>query len=114
MRISDWSSDVCSSDLLSERRRIGLYPETKHSTHFQKLGLAMERPLVRTLHRNGYAGRHAPVYIQSFEVEHLTTLSRLTQLRLRSEERRVGQECVSTCRVRWSPYTSKNKPQNKP
>ena len=67
---------------LSERRRIGLYPETKHPTHFQKLGLAMEKPLVSILHRNGYAGRSAPVYIQSFEVENLKILSRMTQLRL--------------------------------
>jgi len=74
--------DLVKTMQLSERRRIGLYPETKHPTHFQKLGLAMEKPLVRTLHRNGYAGRHAPVYIQSFEVENLKALSRLTQLRL--------------------------------
>ena len=74
--------DLVKTMQLSERRRIGLYPETKHSTHFQQLGLAMEKPLVRTLHRNGYAGRHAPVYIQSFEVDNLKTLSRLTQLRL--------------------------------
>ena len=66
----------------SEGRRIGLYIETKHSTHFQQLDLAMEEPLVRTLQRNGYAGRDAPVYIQSFEVNNLKTLSELTQLRL--------------------------------
>lgn len=66
----------------SERRRIGLYIETKHPTHFQQLGLAMEEPLVRILQRNGYAGRDAPVYIQSFEVDNLKTLSALTQLRL--------------------------------
>ncbi|QGZ28847.1 glycerophosphodiester phosphodiesterase [Stutzerimonas stutzeri] len=74
--------DLVKTLQLSERRRIGLYPETKHPTHFQTLGLDMEQPLVRILHRNGYAGRHAPVYIQSFEVENLKTLSRLTQLRL--------------------------------
>lgn len=74
--------DLVKTMQLSERRRIGLYPETKHPTHFQQIGLAMEKPLVRVLHRNGYAGRNAPVYIQSFEVENLKTLSRLTQLRL--------------------------------
>ncbi len=74
--------DLVKTMQLSERRRIGLYPETKHPTHFQQLGLAMEKPLVRVLHRNGYAGRNAPVYIQSFEVENLKTLSRMTQLRL--------------------------------
>jgi len=66
----------------SEGRRIGLYIETKHPTHFQQLGLAMEEPLVRILQRNGYADRDAPVYIQSFEVDNLKTLSALTQLRL--------------------------------
>lgn len=66
----------------SEQRRIGLYIETKHPTHFQQLDLAMEEPLVRTLHRNGYAGRDAPVYIQSFEVDNLKALSQLTSLRL--------------------------------
>lgn len=66
----------------SEQRRIGLYIETKHPTHFQQLNLAMEQPLVRILHRNGYADHNAPVYIQSFEVENLKTLGRLTQLRL--------------------------------
>jgi len=66
----------------SEGRRIGLYIETKHPTHFRQLGLAMEEPLVRILQRNGYAGRDAPVYIQSFEVDNLKALSALTQLRL--------------------------------
>ncbi|MEE4462282.1 glycerophosphodiester phosphodiesterase [Azotobacter chroococcum] len=66
----------------SQGRRIGLYPETKHPTHFQHLGLGMEEPLVEILRRNGYHSRHAPVYIQSFEVENLKTLRRLTPLRL--------------------------------
>lgn len=74
--------DLVKTMQLSERRRIGLYIETKHSTHFQQIGLAMEKPLVRTLHRNGYASPQAPVYIQSFEVENLKTLSGMTQLRL--------------------------------
>ena len=74
--------DLVKTLQLSQGRRIGLYPETKHPTHFQQLGLAMEKPLVRILTRNGYVGRQAPVYIQSFEVDNLKTLSRLTQLRL--------------------------------
>ncbi|MBK3870053.1 glycerophosphodiester phosphodiesterase [Pseudomonas stutzeri] len=74
--------DLVKTLQLSQGRRIGLYLETKHPTHFQQLGLAMEKPLLRILTRNGYAGRQAPVYIQSFEVDNLKTLSRLTQLRL--------------------------------
>ncbi|MCF7201263.1 glycerophosphodiester phosphodiesterase [Pseudomonas oligotrophica] len=74
--------DLVKTLQLAQGRRIGLYPETKHPTHFQQLGLAMEKPLVRILARNGYAGRHAPVYIQSFEVDNLKRLSRLTELPL--------------------------------
>src|SRR3546814_2192016 len=70
MRISDWSSDVCSSDLLFGARLVPLP------------GLA-----VRT---DGRA-------ISGFLVPDL-------RLSRRSEERRVGKECVSTCRSRWSPY----------
>ena len=67
---------------LSQQRVIGLYPETKHPTHFQQLGLAMEKPLLAVLKRNGYDSAEAPVYIQSFEVENLKTLSGLTSVRL--------------------------------
>lgn len=74
--------DLVKSLQLSQQRVIGLYPETKHPTHFQQLGLAMEQPLVKVLKRNGYHSAKAPVYIQSFEVENLKTLSRLTQVRL--------------------------------
>src|SRR5690606_13275416 len=74
--------DLVRSLQQSEQRRIGLYIETKHPTHFQQLGLAMEEPLAQTLPRNGYADPSAPVYTQSLEVDHLKTLSALTQLRL--------------------------------
>ena len=74
--------DLVKSLQLSQQRVIGLYPETKHPTHFQQIGLAMEKPLVKVLKRNGYDSAKAPVYIQSFEVENLKTLSRLTQVRL--------------------------------
>jgi glycerophosphoryl diester phosphodiesterase len=63
-------------------RAIGLYPETKHPTYFSSLGLALEPPLVRALHRSGYRGPHAAVYIQSFEVGNLQRLRHLTQLPL--------------------------------
>src|SRR3546814_1182394 len=63
MRISDWSSDVCSSDL-----------------HRPTTPMHIARPLPSGVLR-----------------EHGVT-------RYRSEERRVGKECVSTCRSRWSPY----------
>lgn len=61
---------------------IGVYPETKHPTYFAGIGLPMEEPLVRILHRRGYRGRHAPVFIQSFEVGNLKRLARITDLPL--------------------------------
>lgn len=67
---------------ISQRRSIGLYIETKHPTHFQLLGLAMERPLINILRKNGYDKPKAAVYIQSFEVENLKTLHNLTKIPL--------------------------------
>src|SRR3546814_12431950 len=69
MRISDWSSDVCSSDLLYIGRD-------------------------RRKHRREACGCVCPSLVRC---------SRWCNLE-RSEERRVGKECVSTCRSRWSPY----------
>jgi glycerophosphoryl diester phosphodiesterase len=63
-------------------RPIGIYPETKHPTHFADQGLAMEEKLVDILHRNGYRGKAAPIYIQSFEVSNLQKLNQLTDLPL--------------------------------
>lgn len=63
-------------------RVIGIYPETKHPTYFQTIGLPMEHRLVEELARNGYKGKNAPVFIQSFEVANLKTLQSLTNIRL--------------------------------
>jgi glycerophosphoryl diester phosphodiesterase len=61
---------------------IGVYPETKHPTYFQRAGLAMEEKLVATLERYGYKGRQGRAFLQSFEVANLKELSKLTQLPL--------------------------------
>ncbi|XP_046973364.1 glycerophosphodiester phosphodiesterase GDPD6-like [Vanessa cardui] len=66
----------------SQRRTIGIYPEIKHSSHFKNIGLPMEELVVNTFHRNGYFDSRAPVYIQSFEVNNLKELKKLTNLRL--------------------------------
>ena len=63
-------------------RRIGLYPEIKHSTYFAGHKLAMERPLVAALARAGYRAAADPVFIQSFEVANLRALHGMTKLRL--------------------------------
>jgi len=59
---------------------LGVYPETKHPSYFKALNLAMEQPLVATLARYGYAGRAAPVWLQSFEVGNLIELSGMTEI----------------------------------
>src|SRR3546814_20305154 len=107
MRISDWSSDVCSSDLrstdydgrfeiptfeeiltlLAEVNRtrdkpVGVYPETKHPSYFASIGLPHEAPLLALLGRFGYRGRTAPVFIQSFEVGNLIDLRAKSDLPL--------------------------------
>jgi glycerophosphoryl diester phosphodiesterase len=66
----------------SGRSRVGVYPETKHPAHFQKLGLAQERPVLETLERHGYAGRGSPVFIQSFDPDNLRQLREMTPLPL--------------------------------
>ncbi|MCX7593272.1 MAG: glycerophosphodiester phosphodiesterase [Fischerella sp.] len=63
-------------------RTIGIYPETKHPTYFQSIGLPLEETLVKTLQANGYEGSNAPVFIQSFEVSNLQELSIKTDLPL--------------------------------
>jgi glycerophosphoryl diester phosphodiesterase len=63
-------------------RVIGVYPETKHPTYFASIGLPLEEPLLRALHRAGYRGPSAPVFIQSFETGNLRRLRRMTDLSL--------------------------------
>jgi glycerophosphoryl diester phosphodiesterase len=61
---------------------IGVYPETKHPSFFDNIGLSLEEPLVRTLHRFGYLSKRDPVFIQSFETGNLRKLNRMTRVRL--------------------------------
>jgi glycerophosphoryl diester phosphodiesterase len=63
-------------------RTIGIYPETKHPTYFDSIGLSMEEILVSVLNANGYTDETAPVYIQSFEVANLKDLNTLTDVSL--------------------------------
>ena len=60
--------------------RIGVYPETKHPTYFQGLGLPMEELLVSTLHGYGYKGAQGLGIIQCFEVSNLKAMRRMTEL----------------------------------
>lgn len=63
-------------------RTIGLYPETKHPTYHQNLGLALEGRLVDALRKAGLNRRGAPVFIQSFEQANLKQLRLMTPLPL--------------------------------
>jgi glycerophosphoryl diester phosphodiesterase len=56
-------------------RPIGIYPETKHPTYFQSIGLALEPPLMKTLRNNGLNRRGAPVFVQSFETVNLKAMA---------------------------------------
>src|SRR3546814_14989643 len=100
MRISDWSSDVCSSDLVVHQR-LAKPPA----------GQKGRRLVVESL----FAGNDQGVRtkIRQGKIEQLGTDVEMQKTRLmqnkspvegRSEERRVGKECVSTCRSRWSQY----------
>src|SRR3546814_2821596 len=91
MRISDWSSDVCSSDLEIDR----------FEAHSRLLPHVVPHPFA--LYTNGLSiGRLTDDGLPSHYVMVQTIRRKL--LSWRSEERRVGKECVSTCRSRWSPY----------
>lgn len=74
--------DLARSEGRREHRDIGIYPETKHPTYFDSIGLSLEEPLVRALRRNGLAGRHAKVFIQSFETHNLQELDRMIDVPL--------------------------------
>ncbi|KVA19367.1 glycerophosphodiester phosphodiesterase [Burkholderia ubonensis] len=55
-------------------RTIHLYPETKHPTYFQSIGLPLEDRLVDALQKDPYTARTATIYIQSFEVANLKAI----------------------------------------
>src|SRR3546814_21031725 len=118
MRISDWSSDVCSSDLTDLERDSPL-PEHRAISGQQRRARVID---VRGLGGDAVdfedaqvaagaeRGRRWTAQIEATEVDAGNRLEhaadRAAQLGAcpgRSEERRVGKECVSTCRSRWSP-----------
>src|SRR3546814_14971526 len=116
MRISDWSSDVCSSDLYCSRHvRDGFRLSARsHNQLFGQVRLGCRciggYPAACTLLGGGWRcqqERHGRVgqrlQIIAFFTCHASSLI-IELLVKRSEERRVGKECVSTFRSRWWPY----------
>ena len=71
-------------------RAVGVYPETKHPTYHQQLGLPLERSVVDALKRAGLNYKGAPVIIQSFEVSNLKYLNRITPVHALPARGRVG------------------------
>ena len=67
---------------LAKRAGVGIYPETKHPTYFDSIGLSLEEPLLATLRANGLDSRKAKVFIQSFETSNLKELSTRTRVPL--------------------------------
>lgn len=74
--------DLAQAQSLALGRTIGIYPETKHPTYFDSIGLSLEEPLVALLDANGYSSPTSPVFIQSFEVANLVELNSLTDVPL--------------------------------
>src|SRR3546814_18887046 len=106
MRISDWSSDVCSSDLMQN------HPLTP----------MRDANLVRVLQAQS-RGKVGLIGINAVQSGVQAVQARIDELRAqgvtlaiadaRAEERRVGKACVSTCRSRWSPNKTKQKREKK-
>src|SRR3546814_9814468 len=94
MRISDWSSDVCSSDLA--RQAVWELADIAH----RFLAHLVEQMLDKV----GEKGRLALELFHQGAAAHAGALGDREHTRARSEERRVGKAGVSTCRYRWSPY----------
>src|SRR3546814_11354304 len=99
MRISDWSSDVCSSDLGRWATGRGLPRVFGH-----RRGAEVTRKILRRADELGVS--YLTFY--SFSSENWRRPPREVE-DLRSEGRRVGKECGSTCRSRWSPDQLKKK-----
>src|SRR3546814_2951367 len=123
MRISDWSSDVCSSDLKARELKAaqaeaadlaGLVGDSASDAEMRELAqeelataevriAALDRELkVLMLPKDAADEKNAILEVRAGTGGEEAALFAADLFR--SEERRVGKECVSTCRSRWSPY----------
>src|SRR3546814_15413196 len=108
MRISDWSSDVCSSDLVASGR-----------LDIAQVTPAVEATALQICRNTAYLGLLIAAVDYGMQRKKVMQGMKMTKQEVkdehrqsdgdpqmkRSEERSVGKECVSTCRSRWSPYT---------
>src|SRR3546814_19875245 len=99
MRISDWSSDVCSSDLSGAGLEAAIRRDMASTIAAELDNAAF----------NGAGSSGEPEGVLTNSTYNITSTAASAtwagfRSAVRSEERRVGKECVSTCRTRWSPY----------
>src|SRR3546814_16736014 len=116
LRISDWSSDVCSADLVldpahpfpfSPNRGLGVIFDLQRKASGETIRELVMIPasLARFVPVPGELRAFVPIeYLIELFGDLLFPGFDIRSLGVRSEERRVGKECVRTCRVRWSPY----------
>lgn len=74
--------DLAKAESARTGRTIGIYPETKHPSYFQSIGLPLEPALLRLLQDNGWNHARAPVFVQSFEVENLRWMRERSTVRM--------------------------------
>ncbi|MFF2493765.1 esterase-like activity of phytase family protein [Agromyces sp. NPDC058064] len=74
--------DLARHSISCDGRQVGVYPETKHPSYFDAIGLSLEEPLVAALRADGLDRADAPVLVQSFEVSNLRELDGLTEVPL--------------------------------
>src|SRR3546814_15956738 len=99
MRISDWSSDVCSSDLRVDLGGLLIAPAEGLEVRLQVEETTNEVQSIML------AGPTGAVEVRAFAAMRNGDMwSDVRRQIARSEERRVGKACVRTCRSRWSPY----------
>lgn len=78
----DEVADLARHSKTCSGQQVGVYPETKHPTYFQSIGLPLEGRLLGVLAADGFRDANDPVFIQSFETSNLKALNRRTDIRL--------------------------------
>src|SRR3546814_12052041 len=105
MRISDWSSDVCSSDL-GNRRATGIRfrSASNDDAVSEKLGQIRAPTLILWGDKDGLIPvANASEFQKRISGAEVVIYANVGHIPMRSEKRRVGKEFVGTCRSRWSP-----------
>src|SRR3546814_11112569 len=103
MRISDWSSDVCSSDLL-HLNPTGIFVTSSGLDGVRFRTVYVIGAVLLGCTTNAGNGNVTGAIDTYNGAENINVLGCTIRYFTRSEERRVGKECVSTCRSRWSPF----------